>query len=70
MRVRPSNRSLAEGLINLPRVGFKGSYIWGLPQLIGSRLILGPGAVVVPVMADGRVLLLRRPDFEASGSPP
>jgi 8-oxo-dGTP pyrophosphatase MutT (NUDIX family) len=43
-------------------VGYEGSYTWQLRQLVGSRLLLMPGAQVVLVNQMERVLFQRRSD--------
>jgi ADP-ribose pyrophosphatase YjhB (NUDIX family) len=44
------------------RVGYVGSYTWQLRQLVGTRLLLMPGAQVVLVNAAGRILFQQRAD--------
>ena len=43
-------------------MGFEGSYLWQLRQTVGNRLLLMPGAQVVVVDAEERVLFQRRQD--------
>ncbi|MBA2516013.1 MAG: NUDIX domain-containing protein [Solirubrobacterales bacterium] len=43
-------------------MGYVGSYIWKLRQVIGHDLIVAPGAVVVAVDSHGNVLLIKRSD--------
>lgn len=43
-------------------VGFEGSTLWRLRQSVGTELVLWPGASVVVVRDDDRVLLARRLD--------
>lgn len=44
------------------RVGYVGSYIWRLRQVVGSDLLLMPGAQILVVDDDDRVLFQRRRD--------
>ncbi|GAA1796004.1 NUDIX domain-containing protein [Planosporangium flavigriseum] len=43
-------------------MSYVGSYIWSIRRLVGSRLLLAPGAQVVVVDDDGRLLFQRRAD--------
>jgi ADP-ribose pyrophosphatase YjhB (NUDIX family) len=43
-------------------MGFEGSYLWRLRQSVGSQLLLMPGAQVVVVDSEERVLFQRRAD--------
>jgi 8-oxo-dGTP pyrophosphatase MutT (NUDIX family) len=41
---------------------YTGSYLWRLRQVVGSELVLMPGAMVALQREDGRVLLAKRGD--------
>lgn len=43
-------------------MGYVGSYVWELRQVVGSRLLLLPGAQVLVIRTDGLVLFQRRSD--------
>ncbi|MGW5366375.1 NUDIX domain-containing protein [Actinopolymorpha pittospori] len=43
-------------------MGFEGSYLWRLRQKIGSELVVVPGAQVLVIDPDDRLLLIRRSD--------
>jgi 8-oxo-dGTP pyrophosphatase MutT (NUDIX family) len=43
-------------------MAFAGSYLWRLRQVVGSELVLMPGAMVVVERADGHILLTKRGD--------
>ena len=43
-------------------MGYRGSYLWQLRQVVGSDLVLMPGAQVALQREDGRVLLTKRVD--------
>jgi 8-oxo-dGTP pyrophosphatase MutT (NUDIX family) len=43
-------------------VGYQGSYLWRLREVVGSDLVLMPGAQVALQREDGRVLLTKRVD--------
>lgn len=43
-------------------MGYAGSYLWRLRQVIGNDLVLMPGAMLALLDADRRVLLTRRAD--------
>jgi 8-oxo-dGTP pyrophosphatase MutT (NUDIX family) len=46
-------------------MAFVGSYLWKLRQVVGSELVLMPGAMVVVQRGDGDVLLTKRGDTGA-----
>ncbi|ANW17093.1 NUDIX domain-containing protein [Streptomyces clavuligerus] len=43
-------------------MGYAGSYLWSLRQVVGSRPLLVPGAQVLLIDPDGRALFQRRAD--------
>jgi len=43
-------------------MSYAGSYLWRLRQVVGSELVLMPGAMVALLRDDGRVLLTKRGD--------
>ncbi|WP_018353565.1 NUDIX domain-containing protein [Longispora albida] len=43
-------------------MGYTGSYLWQLRQHVGNQLVLMPGAQVVLVDGEGRILFQRRAD--------
>lgn len=48
---------------------FIGSYIWQLRQIVGSRLLLVPGAQVLVLDGDGRALFQQRTDTQTWALP-
>ncbi|MEQ4204474.1 NUDIX domain-containing protein [Actinopolymorpha sp. B17G11] len=50
-------------------MGFEGSYLWRLRRKIGSELVVVPGAQVLVIDSDDRLLLIRRSDTGRWGLP-